>query len=186
MEKSEAILISEILAGDADSYAILVKRYQKPIYNLVLRICQCEIDAFDLTQDTFIRAYEKLESFNPSGRFFAWLYTIGLNLARDHLRKIKSARTMEEQLLEGHYNPPFLSVDDHGLPEILDAAKVRISLEKLSFENREAIIMRFHEGMSMSEIAQALGISVSGAKMRIHRGLVKLSELVLGGRHHEE
>ena len=79
-----------------------------------------------------------------------------------------------------------MSADDHGLPEILDATKVRISLEKLSFENREAIIMRFHEGMSMSEIAQALGISVSGAKMRIHRGLVKLSELVLGGRHHEE
>jgi RNA polymerase sigma-70 factor (ECF subfamily) len=179
-EKSEEILISEILAGDADAYTILVKRYQKPIYNLILRICRSEMDAVDLTQETFIRAYEKLERFNPSGRFFPWLYTIGLNLARDHFRKTKSQMAMKAQLMEEHHNPGVLSAENNGLPEILDATKVRISLEKLAFEYREAIIMRFHEGLPMSEIAQALGISVSGAKMRVHRGLRKLSELVLG------
>ncbi|MFC1825622.1 RNA polymerase sigma factor [Thermodesulfobacteriota bacterium] len=186
MKKNEEILISDILAGDVDAYAILVKRYQKPIYNLVLRICRSESDAFDLTQETFIRAYEKLERFNPSRRFFPWLYTMGLNLARDHFRKTRSKMALEEQLLEGHHNPHSKSAENNGLPDILDAAKVRISMEKLAFEYREAIIMRFHEEMSMSEIAQALGISVSGAKMRVHRGLLKLRKLVLRGRPHEE
>ena len=186
MKKSEEILISEILAGDVDAYAILVKRYQKPIYNLILRICRSETDAFDLTQETFIRAYEKLERFNPSRRFFPWLYTIGMNLARDHLRKTRSAMAIEVQLMEGHHNQYSLSAENNGLPDILDAVKVRISLEKLAFESREAIIMRFHEEMSMSEIAQTLGLSVSGAKMRVHRGLLKLRELVLGGRPHEK
>lgn len=183
-EKSEELLISEILAGDADAYAVLVKRYQKPIYNLILRICRSEMDALDLTQETFIRAYEKLESFMPSKRFFPWLYTIGMNLARDHFRKTRSGTAVEEPLMEEHHNPHSMPGENNGLPEILDAAKVRMSLEKLTFDHREAIIMRFHEGMSMSEIAQVLGISVSGAKMRVHRGLQKLSELVLGGRTH--
>jgi RNA polymerase sigma-70 factor (ECF subfamily) len=174
------------LAGDVDAYAILVKRYQKPIYNLILRICRSESDAFDLTQETFVRAYEKLERFNPSKRFFPWLYTMGLNLARDHFRKKRSQMAIEEQLVEEHHNPYSVSGENSGLPDILDVAKVRISMEKLAFEYREAIIMRFHEGMSMSDIAQALGISVSGAKMRIHRGLLKLRELVLGGGSHEK
>ncbi len=66
----ENAIISNILAGDADAFAILVKRYQKPVFNLMIRITSCEEDAFDLTQDTFIRAYEKLETdSNPLAVF---------------------------------------------------------------------------------------------------------------------
>jgi RNA polymerase sigma-70 factor (ECF subfamily) len=89
MASGEETLVYEILSGDVDSYALLVKRYQKPIYNLMLRMTGSEQDALDLSQETFVRAYEKLEKFDPSASFFPWLYTMGLNLARDFLRRAK-------------------------------------------------------------------------------------------------
>ena len=100
INSEENAIISSILAGDVDAFAVLVQRYQKPIFNLMIRITSCEEDAFDLTQETFIRAYEKLDRFKPSGRFFPWLYTIGMNLGRDFLRKRKTVGTKAEELYE--------------------------------------------------------------------------------------
>lgn len=179
----ENAIISSILAGDADAFAILVKRYQKPVFNLMIRITSCEEDAFDLTQDTFIRAYEKLDRFKPSGRFFAWLYTIGINLGRDFLRKRKTGKTKAEELYESHKSLSMESEHGESLIETLDAELVKEALQELSLDYREAIILRFHEGMSMSEVALALGISISGAKMRVHRGLLKLRGLLTTGEH---
>jgi RNA polymerase sigma-70 factor (ECF subfamily) len=178
MEKNEEKLISDILAGEADVYAVLVRRYEKPIFNLMLRMTSSEVDAVDLTQETFVRAYEKLDRFKPSGRFFPWLYTIGLNLARDHLRKTKAAMSLEKEL-HGPDNPFHQdSRQEFDLPEKVDVEKVRTALKQLPLEYREAVFLRFHEGMAMKEIAQALEISVSGAKMRLHRGLLKLRHLL--------
>ena len=100
MSNTDEKLISDILAGDVEAYAILVKRYQKPIFNLMMRTTSCEEDAFDLTQEAFVRAYEKLERFKPSGRFFPWLFTIAMNLARDFLRKTKTREIKKAELYE--------------------------------------------------------------------------------------
>lgn len=177
----ENSIISSILAGDADAFAILVKRYQKPVFNLMIRITSCEEDAFDLTQETFIRAYEKLDRFKPSGRFFTWLYTIGINLGRDFLRKRKTGETKAEELYESQKSLSIDSGQDELLFNRLDAELVKAALQELPLDYREAIILRFHEGMSMRDVALALGISVSGAKMRVHRGLLKLRGLLLAG-----
>ena len=177
----ENAIISSILAGDADAFAILVKRYQKPVFNLMIRITSSEEDAFDLTQDTFIQAYEKLDRFKPSGRFFTWLYTIGINLGRDFLRKRKTGKTKAEELYESQKTLSMAPNHWEPLIEKLDSALVKEALQELSLDYREAIILRFQEGMSMSEVARALGISTSGAKMRVHRGLLKLRGLLTTG-----
>ena len=182
MNSTDANLIYEILAGDAEAYAILVKRYQKPIFNLMFRMTSSDEDAMDLTQETFVRAYEKLEQFKPSSPFFPWLYTIGMNLARDFQRKVKASRTALEAL-SGDADPP--SNAGENLHESMEAKQVSRLLQTLPLDYREALILRFHEGLSVSELASALGITVSGAKMRIHRGLLKLREL-LGSETHDE
>jgi RNA polymerase sigma-70 factor (ECF subfamily) len=178
MVDTDENLISEILAGDVEAYAILVKRYQKPIFNLMLRTTSCEEDAFDLTQETFLRAYEKLERFKPSGRFFPWLYTIGMNLARDFLRKTKTREIKAAELRELQRELSVESERSESLLESIDAARVKETLQMLPLEYREAVILRFHEGMSIREVALAIGISVSGAKMRVYRGLLKLRRLL--------
>jgi RNA polymerase sigma-70 factor (ECF subfamily) len=179
--REESLIISDILAGDPDAYAILVKRYQRPIFNLMIRMTSSEEDAFDLTQETFVRAYEKLDRFRLSSRFFPWLYTIGMNLARDFLRKRKIMGIGAEELYESQKNLSMEPGQENTLVEELDAQGVKAALQKLPLNYREAITLRFHEGMSMRDVAFALGISISGAKMRIHRGLLKLRQLIIRG-----
>ena len=174
MASGEETLVYEILSGDVNSYALLVKRYQKPIYNLMLRMTGSEQDALDLTQETFVRAYEKLEKFNPSAPFFPWLYTMGLNLARDFLRKEKGSP------IESYEPDHSFSIEidqDDALADQIDVQEVLKGLQALPVDYREALLLRFHEGLSISEVAYALGLSLSAAKMRIHRGLLKLRQL---------
>lgn len=174
MASGEETLVYEILSGDVDAYALLVKRYQKPIYNLMLRMTGSEQDALDLSQETFVRAYEKLEKFNPSAPFFPWLYTMGLNLARDFLRKEKGS-PIESYEPDNRFS---MEIDqDDTLADQIDVQDVLKGLQTLPVDYREALLLRFHEGLSVSEVAYALGLSLSAAKMRIHRGLLKLRQL---------
>lgn len=175
MASGEETLVHEILSGDVNSYALLVKRYQKPIYNLMLRMTGSEQDAADLTQETFVRAYEKLERFDASASFFPWLYTMGLNLARDFLRRAKKS-PIEFYELENSFS---IEIDqDDRFADRIEVQDVLEGLQKLPVEYREALLLRFHEGLSVTEVASALGLSLSAAKMRIHRGLSRVRQLL--------
>jgi RNA polymerase sigma-70 factor, ECF subfamily len=175
MASGEETLVYEILSGDVNAYALLVKRYQKPIFNLMLRMAGTEQDAVDLTQETFVRAYEKLEKFDPAAPFFPWLYTMGLNLARDFLRRAKRSPI---QSYEPENNVSMEINQDDRLADHIDVQEVLEGLQTLPLDYREALLLRFHEGLSVSEVAHALGLSLSGAKMRIHRGLLKLRQML--------
>ena len=144
----------------------------------MMRTTSCEEDAFDLTQETFVRAYEKLDRFKPSARFFPWLYTIGMNLVRDFSRKTRTREIKTEELYQTQKDLSLESDQSESLFERIDAKRVKKALQKLPLEYREAVILRFHEDMSIREVALSIGISVSGAKMRIHRGLLKLRRLL--------
>jgi RNA polymerase sigma-70 factor (ECF subfamily) len=140
----------------------------------------CPEDAADLTQETFVRAYEKLEQFRLSSRFFPWLYTIGMNLARDYLRKKKRApETLSLSAMDGCI---LASVNgrqqEKFLLDQLNVQHIAGLIAGLPFDYREALILRFQMGLSMQEIGSALGITVSGAKMRVKRGLEQLRALV--------
>jgi RNA polymerase sigma-70 factor (ECF subfamily) len=180
MENFEKDLITDILEGNKEAYAVLVKRYQKPLFNLMIRMTSNWEDAVDLAQETFVRAYEKLDRFNPSDRFFPWLYTIGLNLARDFLRKKRVRESRTEEIRETQQGLSLALNKDSADSEVdrLDYHRVQEALATLPLESREAVILRFHEGMPMKDIAKALGISISGAKMRVHRAMVKLREII--------
>jgi len=132
----------------------------------------------DLTQETFIKAYNNLEKFKPSGRFFPWLYTIGMNIGRDFLRKKKTRLNKSEEIYETKktiYGDDFEEKNAIGK---IDAQLVQKAMNHLPIDYREALYLRYHEGMPVKEIAESLNISVSGAKMRIHRGLSKLREII--------
>jgi RNA polymerase sigma-70 factor (ECF subfamily) len=170
-------LINDILNGDVQAFAVLVNRYQRPIYNLMLRMTDNREDATDLTQEVFLKVYANLEHFRPSGRFFPWAYTIGINLARDFLRKrntaLKGAHCFQEDWVEdGHANNPVCLMTQ------VDACRLPGLMAKLPDDYREALILRFHEGLTMKDVGTALSISTSGAKMRVKRGLQKLRDLL--------
>ena len=80
-------IIRRVLEGNRDSYALIVDKYKGPIFNLTYRMTGSYDDASDLAQETFIRAYKNLSRFNTEKKFFTWLYTISLNLIRNHLKE---------------------------------------------------------------------------------------------------
>ncbi|MCK8602111.1 RNA polymerase sigma factor [Desulfoferrobacter suflitae] len=171
--------ISAVLTGDVDAYSALVKRYEKPIFNLMYRMTGSRADALDLAQDAFIKAYEQLDKFQRDRRFFPWLYTIALNLAKNLLRK--STRGSQTSYVDAWAECSGLDYpqqQEEFMCARMDAHGVYLALLQLPTEQREAVILRYREELTMEEIAAALEISISGAKMRVHRGLHRLREIL--------
>ncbi len=174
-------VIASVLEGDVDAYALLVERYQRAIYNMMYRMTGCQENALDLSQDTFIKAYEQLHRFRQGSRFFPWLYTIGLNISRNFLRRDKSSRHVPIESWEPCSVGDGYQVNEDKLCASLDLERLEASLLQLPPDYREAIILRYREELSLEDVAIALDISLSGAKMRVHRGLRKLRVLMENG-----
>jgi RNA polymerase sigma-70 factor (ECF subfamily) len=187
MEESyDQQIITTVLTGNVDAYRHLVLRYEKPIFNLMYRMTGSREDALDLAQETFIKAYEKLEHFKTGSRFFPWLYTIGLNNGRNFIRDHKMEKQCLVEMGGDESWMDRLSQQNQRVWTPLDVQRLREGLQQLPLDYREAMILHYHEGFSMKEIADALELSVSGAKMRVHRGLRKLRQIMDGGNHETE
>jgi RNA polymerase sigma-70 factor, ECF subfamily len=174
----EKQLIKRVVKGDNRAYAKLVSRYQTPIYNLMIRMSLSEDQALDMAQETFVRAYQKIESFDLTKDFFPWLYTMGLNIARDYLRKYGNERSRLQSLDEMAINGKEPQVSNTEIDEAIETQYLDKALAMLPEDMREALILRFREEFSYQEIADVLNIGLSNAKMKVHRGLDKMRMLL--------
>lgn len=184
MEKADdQRFIAAVLAGDVNAYGVLVERYQKPIFNLMYRMTGSHADALDLAQEAFIKCYEQLHRFQQQRKFYPWLYTIALNHARNFLRKKMTSKTspLGDQEIGSGLDYPRQQEDF--LCSKLDAKRLAKAMQDLPWDYREAVVLRYHEDFSMEDIAAALQLSVSGAKMRVHRGLKRLRDILMKGDH---
>jgi RNA polymerase sigma-70 factor (ECF subfamily) len=175
-QKKDVEIVAGIIKGDRQSYALLVEKYQGPIFNLALRMTGSHEEASDLTQDIFIRAYQKLALFDPRKKYFTWLYTIGINLIRNYLKK-KARETAVNQLPEE--KQPVLQIeglgDDHDEDNLAYLKKAMLAL---NVEAREAILLKYHQGLTFDEVAEITGLSISAVKMRVYRGLEQLKQML--------
>jgi RNA polymerase sigma-70 factor (ECF subfamily) len=135
-------------------------------------------DAADLTQETFIKAYDQLYRFRRGKKFFTWLYTIGLNHARNFLRQKKGKNWVSLDDVEPGSGLDYPGQQEEDIVAKLDYAQLHSALDQLPLDYREALILRYHEGLSVEDVAEALSLKVSAAKMRVHRGLAKLREIL--------
>jgi RNA polymerase sigma-70 factor (ECF subfamily) len=179
-------IITAVLAGNKDAYSALVQRYQRPIFNLMLRVTSSYEDASDLAQETFIKAYEKLDTFRLGARFFPWLYTIGFNHVRNFMRRDKLSHELFYQNWEEELGLDGPACQEDKMHAKLDFQRLFQGLQKLPVDYREALILHYHEGLSMEDIGAALQLSVSGAKMRVHRGLLKLRQIIFEDENEKE
>lgn len=165
--------VRQVLQGDVDAFADLVRRYQKPIFNLMRRALESPQEAADLTQEAFLQAYRKLRRFTPGRQFYPWLYTLSLNLLRSHRRRPARPMLSLEEVPEAVCWPaPPASCKEDGVHDLEQA------LAQLSLETREALLLHYREQWSIPEIASALGLSPSATKMRVHRGIARLRMLM--------
>lgn len=191
-EDTDGDLIDLARDGDLDAFNLLVDRYQRPVYSVAIRYMRSPDLADDVTQDTFIRAYNALESFrNEDGKGFrSWLLRIASNRALDVLRA--SARRPADSLeaMLDNENSAWSPEDPAETPdERADRRAVRHEIEHALGEMREdqrLIVILFDiEGYSYEEIAEIAGVAVGTVKSRLHRGRARLREALLerpGGR----
>ncbi len=162
-------ILRRVLGGDTEAFGVLVSRYQRPVYSLLLRASGCPEQAQDLAQEAFVKAFQKLHTFHLGRPFLPWLCSIAMNQARDFLRR--QARTPEvPDTGQGCEAAPEDDQQDR-MARQLDGRKAALALRDLPLDYREALVLRYRQGMTMKEIGQALGITSSGAKMRVRRGL---------------
>ncbi len=169
-DRDDAWAVKRTLQGDREAFATLVRRYQGPIFRLMLRFTRDQSEASEMAQEAFVRAFERLAAFDPKRRFFTWLYTLALNLARDHGR-----RTMRSPIDHREFAQPHADSRNDPLAS-LEAARLLDALRDLPPKHSEVLALRYIEDMSLGEVAETLGLSMSGAKMRVHRALLLLRE----------
>ncbi|MDD3619074.1 MAG: RNA polymerase sigma factor [Desulfobulbaceae bacterium] len=179
MEKSDEEIISLVLDGRKHEYRHLIHRYQRQIYNLMFRYSRSGQDAADLTQDVFLRAFEKLDGFEPGRAFFPWLYTLAVNRANDWSRNCKRRNAHRQELID---NTPERAERCSGQERMLEhreeLERLQRGLDLLGNETREILMLRFHHELSVKEVAEIFAISESAVKMRTARGLQLLQSLL--------
>lgn len=176
---TDEALIIRFLNGDDEAFNTLTTRWQKPIYNFVLRYAADSDSADDLTQNTFISAYRGLRKLDNPARFSSWLYRIALNAARDAGRRTQrhpTVSTSDEAVsntlqMPAHRNPD-QSAHREGLRTILNRA-----LQELPEEQRVVVIMKEYQGLKFREIAEAMEIPINTVKSRLYYGLKSLRKL---------
>lgn len=183
-EVSEKKIIEKVLGGDANAFEELVLRYEKTVYNLALRMVGDRDDAFDMTQEAFIKAYGSLSSFRGDSKFSVWIYRITTNVCLDFLRsksrKQQVSLTVSDDDEDAQLDIPDPKADpEQQLIKKISMQSVEEGLKTLPDKQRQILVMRELGGMSYAEIGKALSIEEGTVKSRIFRARKRLCAFLL-------
>jgi RNA polymerase sigma-70 factor (ECF subfamily) len=179
---SDGELARQALAGSQQAYRMLVTRYASAAVNMAARLVHDRALAEDLAQEAFVRAFARLKSYDPERRFSAWFFQVLRNIVIDHLRRRRIAAVSLDELRAGGYpeppgddlqSSPEADVERKELGRALTGALLRIRTEY-----REAIVLRYQQGLTVDEIAGVLQLPEGTVKTYLHRARKELATLL--------
>ena len=183
--ESDGRLVVRARKGDVEAFNLLISRWEKRLYNYLLRLMRNRDDALDLCQDAFLKAYRSLSALEDSEKFPQWLFRIAHNLAFTHLRRntaVERAESRPENDREGAFPHPKSSAIPIGPARNMFALELELTvvkaLEALTPEQQEAIALKVYHGFQFAEIAEILSCPVSTVKSRIYAGFTQLREVL--------
>ncbi len=167
--------------GEAKAFEELVRRHQGRVYAVAYRLTGNREDALDVAQDSLIKAYQRIDAWQPTGSFLPWLLRLTTNQGIDFLRRRKRQR--HEQLDEtfiresehAPIEPSIMDTDQRVRAQEIDA-RIREALVVLSETQRTVFVLRHFEGLQLTEIAEELGCTVGSVKVHLFRALKKLQK----------
>jgi RNA polymerase sigma-70 factor (ECF subfamily) len=185
---NDETLLARAQAGDISAFEELVGRHEDKVYGLALRMMRSEADAAEITQDTFLSAYQHLAEFRGEAAFGSWVHRIAANNALMRLRRQRTLEVVNEDLAAPEFTERgslaeapetdwSRRADDRILDEELGRA-IRQATDGLPEGYREVFLLKDMEGMSYEEISEMLGISVPVVKSRLHRARLALREAI--------
>ena len=181
-------LLGRAQAGDMSAFEALVGRHEEKVYGLALRMTRSEADAAEITQDTFLSAYQHLNEFRGEAAFGSWVHRIAANNALMRLRRQKVVDIVSDDLA----SPEFTErgslaeapesdwskrADDKIIEDELGRA-IQAATDALPEGYREVFLLKDVEGLSYEEISEMVGISVPAVKSRLHRARLALREAI--------
>lgn len=179
--QSEFQLIEEILNGDEDRFRVFVDRYSPMVFHVVRKFEKDEEEVKELAQQIFVKAFEKLMTFNRQSKFSSWLYSLASNHCRDYVKNVRYGNQrfseMEEGYLENRMvepsSSPYQMLEDMEWKKLLKQA-----LGNLNKDYSEPFLMKYRDGMSYKAMSERLGVGVSALKVRVHRARKELKTLI--------
>ena len=182
MAISDAELVAQALGGSEAAYAEIVRRFERPLYSLILRLVRDPALAEDLAQDVFVKAIRALASYDPERKFSSWLFKIAHNTTIDHLRRrswipnrwrlaptTRSTRCRSSPMNRSPTPRPTCIAASS--PRALDRA-----VAGLRPEYREVMLLRFREGLAYEGCADITGLPLGTVKTHIHRARKEMAE----------
>jgi RNA polymerase sigma-70 factor (ECF subfamily) len=177
-------LVRRALDGDDAAFAILVRRYQRGLYNLALRMVRDAEQARDLTQEIFVRVHRSLARYDPVYPFPSWIYRVGSNLCIDWIRRRRLDTVSLDAPLPGQEEGASRDIateepDPHEGLELRERARILSeALDALPETHRLMLVLRHQRELSYEEIALALDVPLGTVKARIHRAREALRQLL--------
>lgn len=173
IEDQDDVLVQRCLEGNQKAFEVLVDRYQKPVFNLAFRFSLDKQDAEDIAQSVFVKAYEKLSTFDKKFRFFSWLYKIAVNESINFLNRQKKFDSFDEDVHSRNRES-----EEHS-PDHEMTASIDMALLDLKPDYRIVVILNHFQELSYREISQILEIDENTVKSRLFSARKKLKSLLL-------
>ncbi len=177
-------LVLRARKGDRDAFGEIVLALQKPLYFAVLRLVQHSHDARDIVQRAFLRAWTRCGELAEPEKFRSWLFAIGMNLARNHLRDQgrKRFEPVEDAKLSSVHDSAAKALDRHQ-----QRALLRQALQELPPRQREVVTLRIDAELSFRDIGETVGTTEATARVNFHHGMKRLRDMMRAqGETHPE
>ncbi len=176
MENQELIWLEKARHGDLTAFSQLVAAYQGPVFNLAYRMLGNVVEAEDAVQETFLRMYTKLHTYQPERKLSSWVFSIAAHYCIDRLRR----RRAPSFSLDEEPAAVTLPARAPGPEELVQRAEARDEVqrlvEQLAPAYRVPVILRYWHDLSYAEIADVMGLTVQAVKSRLHRARLQLLE----------
>ncbi len=183
VKESDLDLIQQTAQGNLEAWGIIMTRYKRQVFGIALSFLKNPHDAQDIVQDTFLKAYQKLDQYDLKRKFSPWLFAIAANLCKN---KLKRDRFMQPLKNPGRLFNPQVSNPEKEVAKERRQELIKRSLNRLDYKYRAPLILKYYTGLTYEEISQALKIPLGTVKTRLHRAKAKLrNELEQGGLTNE-
>ncbi|NQT23888.1 sigma-70 family RNA polymerase sigma factor [candidate division KSB1 bacterium] len=174
-EASDHRLIYQCLDGDVNAYETLVERYQRTVFNVAYRMTQNQNNAEEITQAIFVKAYEKLDTFNYKYKFFSWIYKMTVNETLNFVKR----NSRQESLDVSAVNMASSENPEKALDAAERSAHIQHALGQLHLDHRTVLVLKYFTELSYSEMSEILQIPEKTVKSRLYSARIQLKDVLV-------
>jgi RNA polymerase sigma-70 factor (ECF subfamily) len=177
--KEQAILVERFKRGESEAFDEIMNKYQKQVYNIAYGFIGNYEDAYDISQEVFIKVYRSLDKLKNSSAFVLWLRRITVNTCTDYVRQ----QVSEETLDDVSYLSNYYSSDNRSSDKLMETGELQKiisrAVNRLPKRQQKVFMLRHYDGLSLKDIAKTLNCSLGTVKAHLFRATRRLRDLLL-------